>query len=75
MVAYGNLGGSSGVTSYQIGEGSIQVEFKDSALYLYTNQSAGHFNIEHMKALAIAGRGLNTFINISVKHLYAAKLR
>jgi len=41
MERYKNLGGDSGVTAYEIGQGSITVQFKDGAVYLYNNQSAG----------------------------------
>jgi len=61
--------------AYEIGDNSIKVQFCDGSLYLYNNQSAGSHNIEQMKALAIAGRGLNSFISKVVKKRYASKLR
>lgn len=75
MEHYKNLGGNSGVTAYEIGEDSIKVQFRDGALYLYDYQSAGRSNIEHMKELAMAGRGLNSFISRVVRKGYASKLR
>ena len=75
MERYKNLGGDSGVVAYEIGGDSIKVEFSDGSLYLYNFGSAGHNNIEKMKELAIAGRGLNTFINTNVRKQYASKLR
>lgn len=75
MEHYKNLGGDSGVVAYEIGDNSIKVQFRDGALYLYNDQSAGHHNIEQMKALAIAGRGLNSFISRVVRKGYASKLR
>lgn len=75
MPSYRNVGGDSGVVSYEIGDDSIEVAFSDGSAYLYTNQSAGRHNIERMKALAIAGQGLNAFINTDVKHRYSEKLR
>jgi len=75
MEHYKNLGGNSGVIAYEIGEDSIKVQFRDGALYLYDLQSAGRSNIEHMKELAMAGRGLNSFISRVVRKGYASKLR
>ena len=75
MEKYKNLGGDSGVTTYEIGEDSIKVEFSDGALYLYNYHSAGSHNIEKMKGLAIAGEGLNSYINKNARKGYAEKLR
>jgi len=75
MEHYKNLGGDSGVKAYQIGDDSIKLQFRDGSLYLYNCQSAGRSNIEHMKELAIAGKGLNSFISRVVKKGYASKLR
>ena len=74
METYKNLSGVSNVTAYEIGTDSITVQFKDGGLYRYDARSAGHDNIEKMKALAVEGRGLNTFINQHVRKDYAAKL-
>ena len=75
MKRYRNRGGDSGVVAYEIGPDSITVKFSDGSIYLYTYQSAGSANIEHMKRLAIDGEGLNNFINRCVKKSYARKLR
>ncbi len=75
MERYKNLGGDSGVATYEIGDDSIKVQFNDGSLYLYNYQSAGSNNIEEMKRLAIAGRGLNNFISRVVRNGYATKLR
>ena len=75
MNQYPNYGGDSGVSAYEIAPDSITVHFKDGAVYLYNDLSAGSANITKMKQLAIAGSGLNTFINKVVKHGYASKLR
>lgn len=56
-----------------LGENSIKVKFYDGSLYLYTNNSAGSQNIRKMKELAIAGSGLNSFINRNVRTGYASK--
>jgi hypothetical protein len=75
MERYRNIGGDSAVRAYQIGDDSIQVQFTDLSVYLYNNRSTGSTNIEHMKALAMAGQGLNSFISRVVKKAYASKLR
>lgn len=73
MTAYKNLGGDSGINSYEIGADSITVRFKDGWFYLYTVQSAGSANIAEMKSLAISGHGLNSFIKRRVNKRYARK--
>lgn len=75
MKHYLNLGGDSGVTAYEIGNASIEVMFKDGWIYLYTAQSAGSANIETMRELAVAGKGLNSFIGRTVRKGYASKRR
>lgn len=74
MERYRNLGGDSNVTGFEIGSDSITIKFKPNDIYIYTYQSAGKDNIERMKNLAIAGRGLNSFIMRHVKKGYASKL-
>lgn len=70
MTAYKNLSGKSGITAYAIGDDYIDVEFNSGGVYRYTEASVGevHFNV--MKALAIAGAGLNSFINKFVRFRY-----
>ena len=75
MQRYANLGGGSNVVGYEIGADWIKVQFGDGSIYLYTYQSAGASNIEHMKQLAGAGQGLNSFIGRVVKKAYSARLR
>ena len=75
MEKYKNLGGGSGVAAYEIGQESVTVQFRDGATYLYTSQSAGDSNLSEMQRLAVAGHGLNSFINRVVRKGYAQKLR
>lgn len=75
MVRYKNLGGESGVFAYENGENQITVQFTDGSVYLYTSRSTSASNIAHMQSLAVAGRGLNSFISKIVKKGYASKLR
>ena len=64
MQKYMNLGGNSGVDSFEIGEKYIVVRFtKKVKLYTYSYDSAGKEKVEHMKKLALQGRGLNEYIN------------
>ncbi|MDO8208561.1 MAG: hypothetical protein Q7T38_12210 [Gallionella sp.] len=75
MERYKNLSGTSGVVAFEIGQGSITVQFHDGWFYLYTNQSAGTANIVEMQVLASAGQGLNSFISRVVRKDYARKWR
>ena len=75
MTPYKNLSRTSGVVAYRAAPDSIEVEFEDGAIYLYTKESAGRSNIERMKDLADAGRGLSTFIVRHVRKAYATRLR
>lgn len=72
---YRNLGGKSGVAAYSLENDSVTVQFNDGGAYLYNCVSAGRDQIETMKALAIAGQGLNSFIMKYVRKSYATKLR
>lgn len=74
MQSYKDLNNDSGVSAYELRADSIVVEFDSGARYLYTYGSAGSANIEHMKKLAAAGDGLNSFIMRNVKKLYESKL-
>ena len=75
MKKYKNLSGSSGVAFYENSDDAITVQFNDGWTYLYTAQSAGIGNINHMHRLATAGRGLSTFIAQSVRNKYDRKWR
>jgi len=73
MQYYKNINGDSGVQAYEYGADFIRVKFSTGAVYVYTNASAGPQNIAEMKKLADEGKGLNAFINLKVKKLYARK--
>jgi hypothetical protein len=60
---YQNLGGDAGVLSYEYGPKWIHVRFTQGGTYEYTSRSVGPANLEAMKGLADAGKGLTTFIN------------
>lgn len=75
MQPYQNCAGDSGVVAYEAGTDYIRVQFVGGDTYLYTYRSAGAHNVEHMKELAAAGKGLSTFISRTVKGMYAARSR
>jgi hypothetical protein len=72
---YPNLSGNSGVVAYQAEADSITVKFAEGWLYLYTYESAGADNVDHMKKLAARGQGLSAFISAVVRDKYAKKFR
>lgn len=74
MQRYNNLSGQSGVVAYEIGTDSITIEFVGGERYLYTGRSAGAENIAKMQELALAGRGLSTFVSQHIRTRYARKL-
>lgn len=75
MERYKNLGGDSAVVAFEIGEGSITVQFNGGRYrnYLYTVASAGAAIIAEMQRLARAGHGLNSYITKVVRTRYAQK--
>ena len=75
MQRYGNLKGNSGVTAFELRPRSIVVQFQDGAQYEYTDLSAGMDSVRTMQQLAVAGRGLSTYISQRVRASYAHKIR
>lgn len=75
MRRYANLSGDSGVTGYEIGPDFIRVEFQDAGVYRYTYASTGAREVEDMKRLAAAGRGLATYVNMRVRDRYDRRER
>src|SRR4051794_26543644 len=71
MTRYRNLGGNSGVYSFENGINNITVQFHDGAVYLYNTYSTSSYNISQMQRLGDAGRGLNSFISTTVRKGYA----
>lgn len=53
----------------------IKVEFAEGPLYLYTHSTPGMHKVEQMKKLALAGKGLSSFISRKVRDQYASRLR
>jgi hypothetical protein len=75
MDRYRNLSGDSGVLGYQLREGAILVQFRNGSMYEYTNESAGSHAISTMHRLAVAGRGLSSFISTNVREKYSRRIR
>ena len=72
---YGSDRTDAGVTHYAVGPGYIALQFKSAERYLYDHTVPGRPEVEAMKNLAHAGKGLTTFINQHVGSHYAARLR
>lgn len=70
MTPYNDISGRSGILGYDMGEDFITVYFKDGNTYTYTQVSAGFYEVEQMKQLAVQGEGLNAFINNMTKYSY-----
>lgn len=71
MEKYADINNDSGVAGYEISATSITVWFKGAARqYIYSYTVAGQYHVEKMKQLAIAGDGLNAYINYNVKLKY-----
>jgi hypothetical protein len=72
---YKNLSGKSTVATYQLLKDAVTIGFTSHGKYIYSNQSAGSHNVSKMKTLAIAGKGLGTFIENTLKDKFARKVR
>ena len=63
MTIYRNIGGSSLVSKYEIGEDYIIVVFEwDPVKYRYDYTNPGKDHVEKMKRFAKLGQGLNSYI-------------
>ena len=63
MQKYNDIDNDSNVEEFEIGDNYIIIKFLDGKTYKYTYLSAGSFNVEEMKKLALSHDGLNSFIN------------
>jgi len=75
MKSYKNVSGKSTVAMYELAKDFVTVRFASQEVYRYSNQSAGRENVGKMKVLALAGKGLGTFIENNVKDKFARKVR
>lgn len=71
MTRYSNQGGRSGVEAFEIRDKSIVIKFKRDGKYVYDYQVPGEEHVEEMKRLAVAGRGLSTYISQNVRKRFA----
>lgn len=63
MKTYKNLSGNSGVAAYEAGNTYIHIKFKgESGIYTFNYKRPGRVIVEQMKAMALKGKGLGTFI-------------
>jgi len=75
MERYLNRGGNSAVRYYEMGAGSITIQFNDGSMYLYDRSAPGASDVAQLQSLARAGSGLNSYISRNVRKRYARKLR
>lgn len=68
MLSYKDLDCNSYVEAYECGSNYILVQYKSGALYKYTYDSTGSYQVEKMKKLADEGKGLNRFIDENVRN-------
>ena len=73
MRRYSNLSGKSGVIGFEILPRAIKVWFQGGECYLYDEAAPGLDHVKQMKALAIQGAGLSTYISQHVRERFAAK--
>jgi hypothetical protein len=72
---YKNVGGKSTVVRFELEKDAVNLRFTNASAYRYTNQSAGPENISKMKTLALAGKGLGTFVEANLKDRFERKIR
>ena len=70
MERYRHLSGDSGVTDYELGQDFIRIRFQGGLTYRYGHVRPGQHHVDRMKALAIAGQGLGTYISQHVRDQY-----
>jgi hypothetical protein len=73
MERYRNLRRDSGVTDYELGRDFIRVRFRGGVTYRYGHVRPGRHHVDRMKALAVAGEGLGTYISQHVRDQYVTQ--
>jgi hypothetical protein len=63
MTPYRDINGDCGILAYECGIDWISVQFKSGSVYTYRSSRVGAANLATMLQLAVAGDGLNAFIN------------
>ena len=64
----------SGVAAFTLHDTAIDVEFRDGKRYRYDDAVPGPDAVRAMHRLALAGRGLATYINRHVRDRFATRL-
>jgi len=64
----------SGIAAYSLFPKAIAIVFKHGGTYLYSHAAPGRDHVASMKKLALAGDGLNTYINQHVRDNYERKI-
>ncbi len=68
MPPYQSRSGNSGVVAFHLGEGSVELEFRDGSRYLYDAARTVPKAVAAMQQqLALAGSGLTAFVNQNVR--------
>lgn len=68
MIPYSNLSGDSAVVAYSTGDDFLRVQFRHRPkIYVYNSKKPGLIHVERMKELAVAGKGLATYISQNAK--------
>ena len=69
MRPYGDNNGTSGITAFAIDpdDDFIEIQYTSGGTYTYKRENVGEVNFAVMKALAISGNGLNSYINEHVR--------
>lgn len=77
MEIYKDINNDSGVAAYELGIGSIVVQFSKGSIrnYEYLSSKIGATHISNMHRLAVSGDGLNSYIgsNPEVKNGFSRK--
>lgn len=74
MRRYRDGQGDSGVLAFEVHEDAIDIRFKDGGVYRYSARQPGAAHVARMRLLALAGAGLNTYINQQVRERYERRL-
>lgn len=74
MLRYEGASDNSGVVAYQPGADFIQLKFRDGRRYIYSYRCPGPKDVEAMKGLATAGKGLTTYVNKYVRDRFDTRL-
>jgi len=62
MTVYKNLSGDPTISSYEISQNQMIIEYTNGSAFLYNQTFSGTLNLFIMKDLAQTGKGLETYI-------------